>query len=107
MLRFKTVTDERECRELWEKFSPKQVLWDFWDFRFCFHGKNFNFNFILGLEGESEIGLLPLVFDKNCSTYTYFGDTFPEQNKFLLQDNKNDETKITTKVLRIFFMIIH
>ena len=89
MLRFKTVTDERECRKLWDKFSPKQVLWDFWDFRFCFHGKNFSFNFILGLEGESEIGLLPLVFDKNCSTYTYFGDTFPEQNKFLLQDKRD------------------
>lgn len=89
MPRFKTVTDENECRKLWEKFSPKQVLWDFWDFRFCFHGKNFSFNFILGLDGESKIGLLPLVFDKSCDTYTYFGDTFPEQNKFLLQDKRN------------------
>jgi len=89
MLKFITVTDEKRCKDLWETFNSKEILWDLWDFRFCFHKKNFSFNFILGLDGKNKVGLLPLVFDKNCDTYTYFGDTFPEQNKFFLRDKRN------------------
>lgn len=89
MLKFKTVTDEKECKELWMNFSEKRILWDFWDFRFCFHKKNFSFNFILGIDGKKQIGILPLVFDENYEAYTYFGDTFPEQNKFFLEDKNN------------------
>ena len=89
MLKFKTVTNERECRDLWEKYSEKQVLWDLWDFRFCFHTDNFKFNFIVGFDDKNEIGLLPLVFDAKEKYYTFFGEEFPEQNKFLLNDKQN------------------
>lgn len=89
MIKFKIVTDEKECKELWEKFSPNEILWDLWDFRFCFHKNNFGFNFILGIDGKEQIGLLPLVFDGDCEVYTSFGDTFPEQNKFFLKDKNN------------------
>jgi len=86
MITFKTVTELIECKKLWEKFSTKEILWDLWDFRYCFH--NSQFNFILGMDNHKEIGIMPLVFDKGEDTYTYFGDTFPEQNKFLLKDKK-------------------
>lgn len=89
MLKFKIVTDEKECRELWEYFSPKRILWDLWDFRFCFHADNFRFNFIVGFDGKNKMGILPLVFDNNERYYTYFGEEFPEQNRFLLKDKKN------------------
>ncbi len=89
MLKFKTVTEKKECRELWEHFSPKQILWDLWNFRFCFHADNFSFNFIAGFDGKNKIGLLPLVFDNDEKYYTYFGEEFPEQNRFLLKDKKN------------------
>ena len=89
MLKFKTITDEKECRELWEHFSPKQILWDLWDFRYCFHTENFRFNFIAGFEGKNKTGLLPLVFSNDEKYYTYFGEEFPEQNRFLLKDKKN------------------
>ena len=48
MLTFKTVTGLVECKKLWEKFSTKKILWDLWDFRYCFH--NSKFNFILGMD---------------------------------------------------------
>ena len=89
MLKFKTISGEKECRELWEYFSPKQLLWDLWDFRFCFHADNFRFNFIAGFDGKNKMGLLPLVFDNNEKYYTYFGEEFPEQNRFLLKDKKD------------------
>jgi hypothetical protein len=41
------------------------------------------------LEGKKQVGILPLVYDKENDTYTYFGDMFPEQNKFFLKDKKN------------------
>lgn len=88
MLTFKTVTELVECKNLWEKFSPKKILWDLWDFRYCFHNNNFKFNFILGLDGKEQIGVLPLVNDKREDIYIYFGDMFPERNKFLLKDKK-------------------
>lgn len=88
MLNFKTIKEENECKRVWEKFSPNEVLWDIWDYRMCFHTSNFNFNFILGLQGDTEVGLLPLVYDTVSQVYTYFGDTFPEQNRFLVNDKK-------------------
>ena len=88
MLTFKTVTDKEKCRNLWEKFSTKKILWDLWDFRFCFHNNNFKFNFILGLDGKKQVGISPLVFDKKEDIYTYLGDMFPEQNKFFIKDKK-------------------
>ena len=89
MLKFKTVTDEKECKELWEKFSPKKILWDLWDFRFCFHNNNFSFHFIVGIDGKDEAGLLPLVFDNKEKCYAYFGGEFPEQNRIFLKDKAN------------------
>jgi hypothetical protein len=89
MLKFKIIEDEKECRELWEQFSGKKILWDLWDFRFCFHKKNSEFNFILGFDGKEKEGIIPLVYDNDYNTYTYFGDTFPEKNKFFLKNKNN------------------
>lgn len=89
MLKFRTATNEEECRQLWEKFSPNEILWDLWDFRFCFHTDNFKFNFIVGSDDKGEIGLLPLVFDTKESYYTCFGEDFPEQNRILVNDKQN------------------
>lgn len=85
MITFKIVKEKNKCKKLWDKFSPKKVLWDLWEFRYCFH-EGFDFHFIAGSEKEKEIGFIPLVFDKKDEVYTYFGDTFPEQNKFFLKD---------------------
>jgi hypothetical protein len=89
MLKFKTVTDEKECRNLWEEFSPNEILWDLWEFRICFHRGSSSFKFFLGYDGPNNLGLIPLVYDDEFETYTYFGDTFPEQNKFFLKDKKD------------------
>jgi hypothetical protein len=86
MLKFKIISDIKECKSLWNLFSPNNTLWDLWDFRYCFHNQNFDPYFIVGFENNQEVGLIPLVYDKKNEIYTYFGDTFPEQNKFFLKD---------------------
>jgi len=84
MITFQTYGEESECKELWNQYSPKKIMWDVWEFRRCFHTKDSEFNFILCFENGKEIGLLPLIFDRKEKIYTYFGDTFPEKNKFWL-----------------------
>ena len=84
MLKFKIIKEAGKCRELWDKFSPKKILWDLWDFRHCFHNEDFEFYFIVGIEDNHEMGLMPLVYNKKDKAYTYFGEDFPEQNKFFL-----------------------
>ena len=85
MITFQTYGDESECKSLWNQYSSKKNLWDVWKFRRCFHTKASEFNFILCFENGKEIGLLPLTFDRKEKMYTYFGDTFPEKNKFFLK----------------------
>lgn len=89
MIEFEIVKDENECKKLWNEFSPKQLIWDLWDFRFCFYNNNYEFNFIVGFDGKEKKGIMPLVFDKKEKSYTYFGDEFPEQNRLLLKDKTN------------------
>lgn len=85
-MHFKVLTDHKECSMLWDRFSPKKVLWDLWGFRYCFHNKDTQLHFIVGYEDGKESGLLPLFFDVKYHTYYYFGDVFVEQNKFFLKD---------------------
>ena len=88
MKKFEIIKDEKGCKELWNKFSPNEILWDLWDFRHCFHNKNFDFHFIACAENSKITGLMPLVYDKSNKHYTYFGGWFPEQNRFFLEDKK-------------------
>jgi len=88
MLKFDIVKEENKCRKLWNKFSPNKILWDLWDFRYCFHDTDFSFHFIVGFENNEVAGLIPLVYDKIDEIYCYFGSDFPEQNKFFLKDKK-------------------
>jgi hypothetical protein len=91
MIKFKYVTDIAECRRLWEKFSPKESVWDLWEVVYSFH-KYFSSGplFIVGLDSGDEVGLLPLEKDvyggKEC--YTFFGGDYPERRTFYVKDKK-------------------
>src|SRR3989338_384739 len=91
MAKFKVITEESKCKAIWEKYSENRTLCDLWEFRSCFHTKDFKLNFILGTENGKLIGVLPLVSSKFDGSFTYFGDDFPEQNKLLVEDKKNAE----------------
>lgn len=60
-LTFKVISEVTEAKKYWEIFSPKKTIDDEWDFRQAF-GKELNLplHFILGFDGDTEIGLLPL-----------------------------------------------
>ena len=86
-MEFKICKDIDECSKLWNLFSPNKKLFDVWDFRLCFYDSRDNKPyFIVGYEGKSPVGIVPLQFTKSKSQYNYFGGWFPERNSFFLKD---------------------
>jgi len=87
MMEFKRFTELDDCRKLWEKFSPKDSLWELWDFNYCFFDSSLNkLCFVVGFEDGKEVGLLPLMFDKDLGFYCFFGGNYPERRKFFVKD---------------------
>ena len=79
--------DIGECKKLWNSFDVKKTLFDFWDYRLCFHNKESFEPYFVAWRNQREIlGLLPLSFCKETNQYNYFGGWFPERNKFFLKD---------------------
>ncbi len=76
----RTETDTRECRKLWETFSPGKDAWDDWDLMFAFHdeGKH-RFNFLVHESGDgSPDGLVPLVFDTTLDRTMLMAGSYPD-----------------------------
>src|SRR3989338_1832373 len=88
MLKFEIVKGRKRCKALWDRFSPKMALWDLWEVRECFQHKGLSYHFILGIDNGEEAGIMPLAHHKEDNDYIYFGDLFPEQDRFLIADKK-------------------
>jgi len=81
------VSDIKNCERLWRGFSPKNSLFDTWDFRYPFH-KNYNFNtYFITVKNESYIlGVLPLCYDSIVSGFRWFGTSWQEDNVFFVRE---------------------
>lgn len=101
-LDFKVVEDPLEAKELWELFSPHKTIDDEWDFRDIWTKPyEFPFHFIVGLENNEPIGLLPLQLDtlKGLSPkllsmdkpfLEFFAGLDTDDNKILFKDSYED-----------------
>jgi hypothetical protein len=88
-MKFRTITDIKECKLLWEKFSPKNSVWDLWDIAYSFHkGYDAEPLFILGSEGNKEEGILHLQKEKDEDEAwaDFFGGNYPERREFYIKD---------------------
>ncbi len=80
---FRVETDLKKCQNLWEEFSPRQSLFDLWDFRLAFwRGYQFSPYFITLSFQEKVLSVLPLWFDGEDQQYTWLGGSWPEDNNF-------------------------
>lgn len=76
----RTETDMKECRTLWEMFSPQQDAWDDWELMFAFHDQDkHRFNFLVhhNSDGGAD-GLVPLVHDTKQDRFTLMGGSYPD-----------------------------
>ncbi|MCX6789715.1 MAG: GNAT family N-acetyltransferase [Candidatus Gribaldobacteria bacterium] len=80
-------TDIKKCELLWEEFSPKQSLFDLWNFRWAFYvAYQYQPYFIVLQENSQNSGLLPLWYEKEKNKYFWFGSWWQEDNYFWLKN---------------------
>jgi len=85
-LDFKIIQNLSEAKDVWQRFSPQETLWDDWDFRYCFY-KYYNrelFFYTGHLKGEI-IGALPLQYNSEKNLLEFFGGEYMEENKVLVK----------------------
>lgn len=93
-INFQVVSNLDECKEYWERFSPKVTLFDLWDFRYCFYKyDNYPLHFIVGFLGSEPIGLLPLQLNTNEGYVEFFGGSWMEDNKVFIDEKYFDLTE--------------
>ncbi len=93
MTSFRVATNIGECRELWQKFAPADLITDLWEVRECFHRHFKNpLHFIIAEDKSAVKGLLPLSRIEESGCYGYFpgetwhGKTWLEQNRIFAPD---------------------
>ena len=88
----RTVDDLDECRLLWQRLMPQELVSDLWDVRACFQERYGHRPHFIVAESEGDIcGFLPLSWNEETGQYNYFpgetweGKTWLEQNRILAQ----------------------
>jgi CelD/BcsL family acetyltransferase involved in cellulose biosynthesis len=86
MLRFEIVQDSEKIKELWNTLSPKETIYDDWEFRFCFH-KYFQYPLVchVGYEDDQLIGMLPLQLNTDKNYLEFFGGDYMEDNRVMIK----------------------
>ena len=72
--------EHRECRLLWQQFSPAKDPWDDWDLIFAYHdqGKH-ELHFLVHEAGDGKPGgLVPLVLDTTLNRHMLMGGSYPD-----------------------------
>lgn len=86
MLRFEIVQDSEQIKEFWNILSPKETIYDDWEFRQCFQ-KYFQYPLMchVGYEGDKLIGILPLQLNTDKNYLEFFGGNYMEDNRVLIR----------------------
>ena len=79
-MKISVLRELEDCKKLWDKFSPKQSIWDDWEIMYSFFDPDIHELYFLLTEDKK--GMLPLWYDQTLGRYYYFGGCFGENRKF-------------------------
>lgn len=81
-IEFKIITNLNEAKNIWNKLSPNETIYDNWDFRYCYY-KYFNYplRFYAGYLNGKLIGLLPLQYNADEKYLEFMAEEFMEDNR--------------------------
>lgn len=90
MLKISVCRDIGQCQSLWDRYWPRECLFDLWDVRNCF-AQHYNHppEFYIAEDKGQTVGLLPLAWIEETGRYSIFpgelwqGKTWLEQNKIV------------------------
>lgn len=86
-LQVKVFSEIEDCYELWVKFSPKESLFDLWDFRYAWYlGYQYKPYFYSLIYRKQILGFVPLWYDSEKKRYEWFGSDWMEDNHFFVID---------------------
>jgi len=86
-LTLKVHSDMETCFALWDKFSPKETIFDQWDVRYSFYqGFEHKPHFYTIYEGNKTLGVLPLWYNQADKRFEFFGGWWVEGNTFFVED---------------------
>lgn len=95
MHRVRIVSNIDECRDLWKRLMPTELVSDLWEVRACFHRQyGHPPHFIVAEEGGLVKGFLPLSWNEETGLYNYFpgetweGKTWLEQNRIIASNRE-------------------
>lgn len=87
-IKMEVVSDIERCQVLWDEFSPKESLFDTWEFRYAFwQGYKHKPHFIVIKNGKGNLALLPLWYERDRKKYFWFGSWWQEDNTFFTKDS--------------------
>jgi hypothetical protein len=85
-INFECIHDLPTAKQLWLEFSPDKIIYDNWDFRYCFYQDNqFDLYFYVGQIDGKNIGLLPLQFNTRRHCLEFFGSAYMEDNQVFIK----------------------
>ena len=85
-LQFRVTHDIDAAQKIWGQLTPRRRIYDEWAFRLCFQQPvGFQPFFVLGLSNRKPVGLLALQYNTRKNVLEFFGGTFMEYNRVLLQ----------------------
>lgn len=87
MLKVHDETNLEKCKELWNRFSFREHLFDLWEMRYSVQAAyNFPLHFKVVTRNDEPVAFLPLWYSPDKKFYEFFGGLFPEENSFYCQD---------------------
>jgi hypothetical protein len=82
MIEIRVINDFEAAKALWEKLSPRESIYDLWDFRYAFYQHEVcPLHFYTAYEGDEPVALLPLQYNADWGGYEFFAENFTESNR--------------------------
>ena len=86
-IRFEVISDISECEKIWNYFSPKETLFDLWEFRMFFHEVYGRRPYFLTIKkNDKMLACLPLAYEEAEKAYAWFGSSWQEDCRFFAVD---------------------
>lgn len=86
------IHDLEVAKGIWESLTPDQLLYDCWDFRYCFHKEySHPLRFYVSYDAERAVGLLPLVLNEAEGYVEFFGGSWMEANRVFTAPGYEDQ----------------
>ena len=87
MIEIKIISDLESTKKLWNLLTPKETIYDLWDFRYCFYKyENYPLSFITAYDGVIPVAMLPLQYNEKDKCLEFFAEEFMEESRPFIKD---------------------